>query len=126
MTGNPKIGSEEFDAGSTPFVMSAVQTLERIDRPGINGHEFRERGRRAPAVRWTTERGTANAASKIAAYQALSGTLQTITNLDGSTIVASVQMASEPSIRKIMKSVGGVEANATWWVTVDWIIQAGT
>jgi hypothetical protein len=127
MTGNPKIGGEEFDAGSTPIVIAAVQTLEVIQRDGIDGHEFRERGKRAPAVRWRTERGTSSPATRIAAYATLSGTLQTITNVDGSTIVAAVQLAGEPSVKRLAKACGGVEgATGIWWVVADWIIQAGT
>lgn len=121
----PKIGSEEFTAGSTPHVVASVLRLERKEREGIDGTQFREVGKRAAPVRWITERDTAGAAAKIATYKGLSGTIQTITNADGSTISAVVELIGEVKVKPVVKGVGGVEgASGTKWVMAEWLIQA--
>lgn len=121
----PAIGGFYFVSGQFPAVLAPTMRLEVIDRPGINGHEFRELGKRAPLVRWLTECDTANPATLEASYRALSGTLQTIINEDGSTVsVVRVELLAVTR-RRVLAAVGGVVGTSgLWWVVAEWALQA--
>ncbi len=120
---NAQIGSSQFIGDRTPVVLDPMMELETNDRPGVDGHEFREIGERAPVTRWQTFADTTSPAATIAAYKALSGTLQTITNVDGSTVSSVRVQLLRANYKKVAAAVGGLAAG-TWVVEADWELQA--
>jgi hypothetical protein len=129
----PSIGDYSFLSGDMPLVLPAMMDLATREREGISGHEFAEIGNRAPIVQWRTEVDVvglsggdplAGVQALIAAYRAMSGALQTVVNVDGSSVsgVATKLLAVEA--KKVLSPLGGL-AGGDWFVIAHWRLQAG-
>jgi hypothetical protein len=95
-------------------------TVEKFQRPGVNGHEFRIMGDHAPDSQFFGERDctTKTAAETfIAAIRACQGTIQTIT--DGNGIVYSnvmiLRVEAEPP-QYVVGQVGGVSGSGAKYI----------
>jgi hypothetical protein len=120
--GNPAIGSYSFIGDNTPYVTSPNQKLMPLEREGIDGYEMYEVGKRAQPIMWQTFADNSSPATLIAAYNAISGTIQTVTNVDGSTVTYVAVELVACSAKLIAKTVGGLTAG-TWGVSATWKLQ---
>lgn len=123
--GNAKIGSTaEFIGDRTPAVLPITQKLRTIEREGLDGHELVQTGKRGDPVMWETFADITTPATTKAAYLALSGTLQTITNIDGSTVTLVAVELLGMQFKKCAKMTGGLTGGSGSWIcTAQWRLQ---
>ncbi len=120
---NAAIGSFQFIGDNTPRVSSPNMKLEPMEREGIDGYEMCEIGARCGPVIWETFADSNDAAGLIEDYNDISGTLVTVTNIDGSTVDTVAVELLAANAKRIAKAVGGLTAGA-WAVTAQWKLQA--
>ncbi len=122
---NAKIGSTaEFIGDKTPMVLPIMDELRTIEREGLDGHELIQIGARGQPVIWETSADIATPATTKAAYLALTGTLQTITNIDGSTVTLVAVELLGMQFKKCAKMTGGLTGGSGSWIcTAQWRLQ---
>lgn len=122
----PAIGSESFLA-MEGRVVPIAETLEEITRAHADGHAFRTMGKRADVVGLFTEVDVADAAAaatKIAAYQAMQATLQTVKHPDQQQVTnVAIRRVSDFSVKAGITGTGGVNGGS-WKLAARWEVQA--
>ncbi len=122
---NAKIGSLQFIGDVTPYVFGIVNKLRAIERDGIDGEELIIIGKRGPEMQWQTFQDVTNLSATVAAYVNISGSTQTITNVDASTVAGVAVELQAMDAKPIVKSVGGLSSGAgVWAVSAVWKLQA--
>lgn len=118
------IGSFEFLGDQTPIVFPIMQQLRTIEREGLDGHELVQVGKRGVPVVWQTAADTNDPDGLLEDYHALSGTLQTVTNTDGSEVEeVAVELLGAVAV-PMAKCVGGLSSGAgTAMVFAQWRLQ---
>lgn len=101
---------------------------ERIERPGVDGTAFREKGIRGTPFQITTMVDCDDApdlAALLLNYAALQGTLVTVVDDLGTSWTNVMVLGVQPvSARAIGTSAGGLSTSAGTLATVRWTLQA--
>ena len=104
-------------------------TVAEITRPGVDGHAFREQGKRGAAFQVITTADFADAATaeaELAIYKALQGTLVTVVENDATShanlCVLSVDLVAK---RPVAAIAGGLVADGggTVLLVCRWVLQ---
>jgi hypothetical protein len=109
-------------------IQSVAQTVDDITRPGVDGHAYRQRGKRGRIFEMIGLRDYLTHGAAAAEYvnlMALQGTLVGVTDDRGATAAAVMvleveRLALEPMIR----TVGGLVANSTYLMMTRFLLQS--
>lgn len=127
----PSIGSISFvQLSGCPS--PARETLETLERIGVNGQAYRKMGKRGQPItlQAITDLTTASAAdSRMATYQAMIGTRQTITDRAGNSwqnmMILDVQMSG--TVQLVANNTAGPNSSAgscAALMSTIWTVQA--
>jgi len=104
-------------------VTAQAQALTPIERPGVDGVGYRQKGKRGEVVTLTSVADTNNATTTTAAYVALRGTLVTVVEDAGRTsYYVAVLDVIITRVRAVSGAVGGLTAGA-YLVDATWTLQ---
>jgi hypothetical protein len=120
---NPSVGGEEFVVMRGAYPHAPATRVIDITRPRVNGHAFKELGKRGARVSLITERDSTNVGTLEATLRALIGTQVTVV-VPESQSFSGVQVHDVTILnaKKVATPIGGIQAGS-WYVTVQWDLQ---
>jgi hypothetical protein len=111
-------------------IQSVARTVDDITRPGVDGHAYRENGKRGRIFEMFGLRDYLNHAAALAEYlnlQALQGQIVAVTDDRGGSAAAVMVLEVERlALEPMIKTAGGLVANSTYLMTTRFLMQNTT